>query len=238
MIASDNNYSLSIVMPCLNEEQTVAICVQKAKQYLNAKNISGEVIVADNGSSDQSIKKAKAAGAKVIQVAEKGYGSALNSGMNEASGDYIIVADSDDSYDFSDLDCIYIPLKEGADFVIGNRFTGGIKKNAMPFLHQFIGNPVLSFLGRKIVGNKVGDYHCGLRGIRKNKFKALVLHTKGMEFATEFIIQTTLKGLKTVEVPIILHQDGRKGPSHLKPWRDGMRHLNLLLRHAFFRITH
>ncbi|MGQ9671456.1 MAG: glycosyltransferase family 2 protein [Desulfosoma sp.] len=228
----DQPLELSIVMPCLNEARTLEACIQKATNFLQRAEVHGEVIVADNGSTDGSVEIARNMGAQVVHVAEKGYGSALMGGIAAARGTYIIMGDSDDSYDFLHLDAFLTKLREGYDLVVGNRFLGGIRPGAMPLLHRYVGNPVLSFLGNLFFRSNVGDFHCGLRGFRKDAFTALDLKTTGMEFASEMIVKASLHGLRMAEVPTILHPDGRNRPSHLKTWRDGWRHLRFLLLYS------
>ncbi|WP_418511365.1 glycosyltransferase family 2 protein [Corallibacter sp.] len=223
---------LSIVMPCLNEAETLATCIKKAQNFLLENQVSGEVIIADNGSTDGSQNIAKTLGAKVIHVEKKGYGNALRSGINYALGTYIIMGDADDSYDFESLKPFLINLRKGHDLVMGNRFKGGIKKDAMPFLHKYLGNPVLSFLGRLFFNIKIGDFHCGLRGFSKEAYYKMNLKTTGMEFASEMIVKSKLNNLSITEVPTILHKDGRSRPPHLNTWRDGWRHLRFLLLYS------
>lgn len=225
-------YELSIVMPCLNEAETLAICIRKAKQFLEKTNISGEVIIADNGSTDGSQQIAEENGAKVVPVPVKGYGAALIGGINAAQGKYIIMGDADDSYDFSSLFAFVEKLRKGYELVMGNRFKGGIMPNAMPPLHKYLGNPVLSGIGRLFFKTPIGDFHCGLRGFSKEAILKLDLHTSGMEFASEMVVKATLHQLKITEVPIILHKDGRSRPPHLRSWRDGWRHLRFLLMYS------
>lgn len=220
---------LTILMPCLNEAETLEACIQKAKHFLNTNQINGEVLISDNGSTDGSIEIAKKNEAKVVDVSEKGYGNALITGINNASGKFCIMGDSDDSYDFSELNLFVSELRNGADLVMGNRFKGGIKKNAMPFLHRYLGNPVLSFLGRLFFKSSIRDFHCGLRGFSVSKMKNLELSCTGMEFASEMVVKSVLNNLKIVEVPTILYPDGRSRPPHLRTWRDGWRHLRFLL---------
>jgi glycosyltransferase involved in cell wall biosynthesis len=220
---------LTILMPCLNEAETLGICISKAKQYIKASGISAEILIADNGSSDGSQEIAQNAGVTVTAVSERGYGAALRSGIAIAKGKYIIMADADDSYDFSRLDGLVEKLREGYQLVIGNRFKGGIDKGAMPFLHRYLGNPVLSFIGRLFFKTPVGDFHCGLRGIDRQAFLALDLRTTGMEFASEMVVRSVLAKYRIAEVPIRLSQDGRSGKPHLRSWRDGWRHLRFLL---------
>ncbi len=222
----------SIVMPCLNESETLAICIEKANEFFKTNTINGEVIIADNGSSDGSQEIALNHGAKVISIANKGYGNALKGGIENASGKYIIMGDADDSYDFSNLTPFIEKLRDGADLVIGNRFKGGIKKGAMPFLHKYLGNPVLSFLGRLFFKTSIGDFHCGLRGFSKKAYLKMNLATSGMEFASEMIVKSNLLNLKIVEVPTILYKDGRSRKPHLNTWSDGWRHLRFLLLYS------
>ena len=226
------NKEFSIVMPCLNESETLAICIEKANQFFRTNAINGEVIIADNGSSDGSQEIALNHGAKVISIANKGYGNALKGGIENASGKYIIMGDADDSYDFSNLTPFIEKLRDGADLVIGNRFKGGIKKGAMPFLHKYLGNPVLSYLGRLFFNSSIGDFHCGLRGFSKEAYLKMNLATSGMEFASEMIVKSHLLNLKIVEVPTILHKDGRSRKPHLNTWSDGWRHLRFLLLYS------
>lgn len=227
--SSNKTLELSIVMPCLNEQETVGKCVTKALKFLETNNITGEVVIADNGSTDESVNNAVNAGARVVTVKNKGYGSALISGIASAKGKYIIMGDSDDSYDFLSLMPFLEKLREGNDLVIGNRFASSIEPGAMPFLHKYLGNPLLSWVGRLFFKSKISDFHCGLRGISKSAFKSLNLVASGMEFASEMIVKATLAQLKIAEVPTILHPDGRSGKPHLKSFRDGWRHLRFLL---------
>ncbi|WP_139856252.1 glycosyltransferase family 2 protein [Aequorivita sinensis] len=226
------NIELSIVMPCLNEAETLAVCINKAQSFFERENISGEVIIADNGSTDGSQKIATDLNARVVNVPQKGYGSALRGGIEAANGKYVIMGDADDSYDFSNLMPYVIKLREGYDLVMGNRFKGGIKKGAMPFLHKYLGNPVLSFIGRLFFKSKIGDFHCGLRGFSKEAYYKMELKTTGMEFASEMIVKSSLKDLKITEVNTILSPDGRSRPPHLNTWRDGWRHLRFLVLYS------
>lgn len=223
---------LTILMPCLNEEETLPYCLDKAFTFLEKNNITGEVLVVDNGSIDNSAIVAINRGAVLIKESVKGYGAAIMAGINHAKGKYIIIGDADDSYDFSNIMDFVISLRSGSDLVIGNRFKGGIQKNAMPLLHRYVGNPVLSFLGRVFFKTPIGDFHCGLRGLRKDIFKLLDLKTTGMEFASEMIVKASLNGLVISEVPTILHPDKRSKRSHLNTWRDGWRHLRFLLLYS------
>jgi len=223
---------LTILMPCLNEALTLATCINKAKTFLETNNIDGEILIADNGSTDGSQNIAKELGARVVDIQEKGYGAALIGGCNNALGKYVIMGDSDDSYDFSNLMPFVEKLREGYDLVMGNRFKGGIEKGAMPPLHRYLGNPVLSFIGRVLYHSNIKDFHCGLRGYNKDSIQKLNLHTTGMEYASEMVVQATLHKLKICEVPTTLKKDGRDRPPHLRSWSDGWRHLTFLLMHA------
>ena len=223
---------LSIVMPCLNEARTLKICIAKAKSFLSTHEISGEVIVADNGSTDGSQEIATQADATVINATTKGYGAAIAAGIEAAQGRFVIIGDSDASYDFSDLAGFVDALRSGKDLVMGNRFRGGIAPGAMPFLHRYLGNPVLSLIGRTFFRSDVSDFHCGLRGIRKQAFDELNLQTTGMEFASEMVVKSVLKGFSIAEVPTTLNPDGRDRAPHLRTWRDGWRHLRFLLLYA------
>ncbi|MEE8622320.1 MAG: glycosyltransferase family 2 protein [Alphaproteobacteria bacterium] len=220
---------LTIVMPCLNEAETIGICVKKAKGYLERRKIDGEVLVADNGSTDDSPAIAESLGARVVKVPERGYGGALLGGIAAARGRYVIMGDADDSYDFTALDLFIDKLREGCELVVGNRFKGGIRPGAMPPLHRYLGNPVLTAIGRRFFGSKIGDFHCGLRGFNREAIRRLNLTTTGMEFASEMVVKATLQKLRIAEVPTTLSPDGRTRPSHLRSWRDGWRHLRFLL---------
>jgi hypothetical protein len=220
---------LTILMPCLNEAETVATCVRKARSFLTRTGIDGEVLVADNGSSDGSPQLARDAGARVVQISKKGYGNALIGGIEEATGRYVIMADADDSYDFSQLDAFVDGLRAGNTMVIGHRFRGGIQPGAMPLLHRYLGNPVLSFAGRLFFSSDIGDFHCGLRGVDRAATLELGLRAPGMEFASEMIVKATLAGWRIAEVPTVLSPDGRSRAPHLRSWRDGWRHLRFLL---------
>jgi glycosyltransferase involved in cell wall biosynthesis len=220
---------LTILMPCLNEAATVGACVAKARGFLDRAGITGEVLVADNGSNDGSQALAAAEGARVVPVVERGYGAALRAGIGAARGRYIIMGDADDSYDFSKLDAFVERLRAGHPLVMGNRFKGGIRPGAMPRLHRYLGNPVLSFIGRLLFSAKVGDFHCGLRGFDRQAVMSLDLRTPGMEFASELVVKAALAGWRIAEVPTTLDPDRRGRPSHLRSWRDGWRHLRFLL---------
>lgn len=228
----NQNVELSIVMPCLNEAETLATCINKAKSFLKENKIFGEVLIADNGSTDGSQEIAENLGARVVDVEEKGYGSALKGGINAAQGKYVIMGDSDDSYDFYNLTPFVEKLRAGHDLVMGNRFKGGIEKGAMPFLHRYLGNPVLSFIGRLFFNIPVGDFHCGLRGFSKAAYKKMELNTSGMEFASEMVVKASLKEMDIAEVPTTLSPDGRTRPPHLNTWRDGWRHLRFLMAYS------
>jgi hypothetical protein len=223
---------LTILMPCLNEAETIEVCVRKAMGFLKRSGIAGEVLVADNGSTDGSQAMAEALGARVVAVPEKGYGAALMGGIADARGRFIIMGDADDSYDFENLDGMVEHLRGGADLVMGNRFKGGIAKGAMPPLHRWLGNPVLSFIGRLFYSIPVGDFHCGLRGFSRQSILDLRLQSPGMEFASEMVVKASLNGLRIEETPATLKPDGRSRAPHLKTWRDGWRHLRFLLLHS------
>jgi hypothetical protein len=227
--AGEREVELSIVMPCLNEAETLATCIRKAQGFLARSGIAGEVVIGDNGSSDGSQKIAEDLGARVVAVPERGYGSALRGAVAASRGRFVIMGDSDDSYDFSRLDDFVSRLRAGCDLVMGNRFRGEIRGGAMPWLHYWVGNPILSAVGRLFFRSPVGDFHCGLRGFRRSAFDAMELHTTGMEFASEMVIKATILGLRVDEVPIVLHPDGRSRPPHLRSWRDGWRHLRFML---------
>ncbi|WP_202638031.1 glycosyltransferase family 2 protein [Bailinhaonella thermotolerans] len=223
---------LTVVMPCLNEAETVETCVRKAIACMKEHGIDGEVVIADNGSTDGSQQLARDAGARVVHIEAKGYGNALIGGIRAARGRYVIMGDADDSYDFTALMPFVEQLRDGADLVMGNRFKGGIAPGAMPPLHRYLGNPVLSFVGRLFFPSKIGDFHCGLRGFRRDSILKLGLQTGGMEFASEMVVKATLQGLDVREVPTTLSPDGRSRPPHLRSWRDGWRHLRFLLLYS------
>ena len=220
---------LTILMPCLNEEGTIGICITKANRFLHLNKIAGEVVIADNGSTDGSMRIAEESGARIVTITEKGYGNALLGGIRAAKGRYVIMGDSDDSYDFGNLMPFIVKLRGGYDLVLGNRFKGGIEDGAMPFLHKYLGNPVLSFIGRMFFKIRIGDFHCGLRGFNRESILKIKLNTTGMEFASEMVVKSALNGLKITEVPTILSKDGRDHPPHLNTWSDGWRHLRFLL---------
>ena len=226
---------VSIVMPCLNEAETIGICISKGKKSFEALGIDGEILVADNGSTDGSREIAQGLGARVVQVEEKGYGNALRGGIEAAAGKWIIMADADDSYDLSNLAPFIEKLKEGYDLVMGCRLPRGggkISQGAMPWKHRWIGNPALSGLGQLFFKSPVTDFHCGMRAFTRDAYLKLGLRTTGMEFASEMVIKATLNGMRIAEVPITLHQDGRSRPPHLRSWRDGWRHLRFMLLYS------
>ena len=223
---------LTILLPCLNEAETIAACVSKAMDFLREAKVAGEVLVSDNGSTDGSQAIAAGLGARVVQAPTRGYGGALGDGIRAARGRYVIMGDADDSYDLRHLDAFLAALEGGADLVMGNRFQGGIMPDAMPFLHRYLGNPVLSFIGRLLFGTPVADFHCGLRGFRRDQVMALGLTTTGMEFASEMVVRASLAGLAIVEAPTTLKKDGRSRAPHLRTWRDGWRHLRFLLLYS------
>jgi hypothetical protein len=220
---------LSVVLPCLNEAETLQICVDKAMASLAELGVVGEVIVADNGSTDGSQDIARAAGARVVDVPRRGYGAALMAGIEAAHGEYVLMADADDSYALDDLGGFLQDLRAGSELVMGNRFAGGIAPGAMPFLHKYLGNPVLSLMGRMFFHIPVRDFHCGMRAFRRDKLMELGLRTSGMEFASEMVVRSSLAHLRISEVPTTLRPDGRTRAPHLRTWRDGWRHLRFLL---------
>lgn len=223
---------LTILMPCLNKAETRERCIRKAQSYLDRSGLAGEVLISDNGSTDRNQAIAESLGARGVHAPQKGYGAVLIAGIDAAKGRYIIMGDSDNSYDFSRLDAFVERLRGGADLVMGNRFQGGIAEGEMPPLHRFLGNPVLSSMGRVFCSTPVGDFHCGLHGFNRQSILSLGLDTPGMEFASEMVIKASLSDLKIAEVPTTLDVDGRSGPPHLRSWRDGWRQLKLLLIYA------
>jgi glycosyltransferase involved in cell wall biosynthesis len=220
---------LSVIMPCLNEARTVVACVREALEAMAQTGIAGEVIIADNGSTDGSQSLAEQQGARVVPVAEKGYGHALRGGIAAARGRFILMGDADQSYDFSHLPRYLEKLRAGCDLVMGNRFRGGIQPGAMPWKNRRIGNPILTFVGRLFFHTSIGDFHCGLRGFSAEAYRRMKLRTTGMEFASEMVIKAVILGLRVTEVPTVLRRDGRDRPPHLRPWRDGWRHLRFML---------
>ena len=223
---------VSVVMPCLNEAETLETCIRKAQRAMEESQIAGEVVVADNGSTDRSIEIAERLGARVVRIAAKGYGNALMGGIAASAGKFIIMGDADDSYDFGDIPKFVAQLRKGSQLVMGNRFRGGIKPGAMPPLHQYLGNPGLTRIGRLFFHSPVGDFYCGLRGFRKDAYGTLGLRTTGMEFATEMVVKATLLKFKIDEVPTTLSPDGRSRPPHLRTWRDGWRTLRFFLLYS------
>lgn len=229
---SNEELELTILMPCLNEAETLETCIKKAKKSLEKNKIKGEVLIADNGSTDGSQEIARKNGARVIDVPRKGYGSALIEGTKAALGKYCIMGDADDSYDFSNIMPFVEKLREGYELVMGNRFKGGIEKGAMPWSHKYIGTPVISFIGRLFYHSKIGDFNCGMRGYNRQSILNLDLKCTGMEYASEMIVQANLNDLKIVEIPTTLKKDGRSRPPHLKSFSDGWRHLKFLLLYS------
>jgi glycosyltransferase involved in cell wall biosynthesis len=232
MPEADEAVELSVVMPCLNERATVGVCVKKALDAMDHHGIRGEVIIADNGSTDGSREIATELGARVVPIETRGYGSALRGGIAAARGRFVLMGDADDSYDFSQLDAFVGKLREGYDLVMGNRFQGGILPGAMPPLHRYLGNPVLTGIGQLFFKSPVGDFHCGLRAFRKDAIERLELRTLGMEFASEMVVKATAFGLHITEIPTTLSPDGRDRAPHLRTWRDGWRHLRFLLLYS------
>jgi glycosyltransferase involved in cell wall biosynthesis len=225
-------FELSVVLPCLNERETVGTCVQKAVAALEHAGVHGEVIVADNGSTDGSIEIAQSAGARVVHVEHRGYGNALRGGIQAAHGTYVLMADSDDSYDFAHIPRFLEQLREGSDLVMGNRFLGGIRNGAMPPLHRYLGNPVLTAIGRRFFHSPSRDFHCGIRAFRKDSYDRMDIRSTGMEFASEMVVKASLLRMRVSEVPTTLSPDGRSHPPHLRTWHDGWRHLRFLLMYS------
>jgi glycosyltransferase involved in cell wall biosynthesis len=223
---------LTAVMPCLNEERTVGLCVEKAFAAFRAMGIVGEVVVADNGSIDRSVELAASRGARVVHITRRGYGAALLAGIEAARGDYVVMADSDDSYDWLSIAPFVEALDQGNDLVVGNRFAGGIDPGAMPRLHRYLGNPVLSWVARAVHGAPIGDFHCGMRAFRRDAFPKMNVRTSGMEFATEMIVNSARAGLRIAEIPTRLRRDGRDRSPHLRSFRDGWRHLRFILTYG------
>lgn len=228
----ETGVEISIVLPCLNEEKTLGTCIRKAQGFLARHNLRGEVVVADNGSTDRSVEIAQSLGARVVHIPEKGYGSALRGGFAAAQGKYILMADSDDSYDLEHLEPFLEKLREGYDLVMGNRFQGGIAPGAMPWHHRYIGNPVLSFIGKLFFRTPANDFHCGIRAFTKEAIEQMNLQTTGMELASEIVIKASILGMNVCEVPTRLFPDGRGRPPHLRSFRDGWRHLRFLLLYS------
>jgi hypothetical protein len=226
---ADNGPELTILMPCLNEAETIETCIRKARSFLDDHQVNGEILIADNGSTDRSVAIAERCGARVVHVPHKGYGHALQAGSRAAAGRYVIMGDADDSYDFSQLSPFLEQLRAGKELVMGTRLRGKIMPGAMPPLHRWLGNPVLTGLGRLFFGIEMTDFHSGLRGYSKAAFEKMDLRTTGMEFASEMVIRSRMVGLSMAEVPITLYPDGRSRPPHLRSWRDGWRHLQFML---------
>jgi glycosyltransferase involved in cell wall biosynthesis len=224
--------AVSAVIPCLNEEQTLAICINKAYRSFAELGLRGEVVIADNGSTDKSVEIALSLGARVVHERRKGYGAALTRGIIEARGEIIVMADADDSYDWAAIAPLVRKVQEGYDLVMGNRFRGGIRPGAMPKLHRYLGNPVLSLIARIAFRSNIGDFHCGMRAFTKSAFKRMQLRTSGMEFATEMVANAAHQGMRLAEVPIVLYPDKRNRPPHLRSFRDGWRHLRFIMTYA------
>ena len=229
---ADASLELTILMPCLNEAETLEVCIRKAQGFLARTGIAGEVLISDNGSTDGSQEIARRLGARVSDAPRRGYGAALINGIESARGRYIIMGDADDSYDFEHLEPFVERLRAGADLVMGNRFQGGIAPGAMPPLHRYLGNPVLSGIGQLFFRPNIGDFHCGLRGFNRDRIRDLDLQTTGMEFASEMVVKASLARYRIEEVPTTLKKDGRSRPPHLRSWHDGWRHLRFLLLFA------
>jgi len=223
---------VSVVMPCLNEAKTLAACIEQIQTTFREYNISGEIIVADNGSNDGSPAIAERSGARLVPVSSRGYGSALAGGISAAAGKFVIIGDSDCSYDFGHIPRLLEKLREGNDLVMGNRFQGGIRPGAMSGLHKYVGNPILTGIGRLFFKAPCGDFHCGLRGFSKEAYQRMGLRTTGMEFASEMVVKAALFNMRIGEVPTTLSPDGRDRPSHLRSWHDGWRHLRFLLLYS------
>jgi len=223
---------LSVVLPCLNEAETLGTCIRKAQASISRLGVAGEVVVADNGSTDGSQGIAESLGARVVNVPIRGYGAALQAGIEGARGRYVIMADADDSYDLAGLEPFLAKLRDGYDLVMGNRFAGGIAEGAMPPLHRYLGNPVLTAIGRLFFRSPIRDFHCGMRGFRRDAILGLELRTTGMEFASEMVAKASIRKLRVTEVPTTLAKDGRSRPPHLRSWRDGWRHLRFLLLYS------
>lgn len=235
MIEQDPKFEVSIIMPCLNEAETLEACIEKARQSIKKYNLNAEILISDNGSQDGSQEIAQNNGVRIVYARRKGYGSALLEGIAAAKGKYIIMGDADDSYDFSGIYPFVVKLREGFDLVMGCRLPRGggkIMPGAMPLKHRYFGNPALSFIGRLFFKSGITDFHCGLRGFRKDAFIQMDLHTTGMEFASEMVIKATLLKMRVAEVPITLYKDGRSRPPHLRSWRDGWRHLRFMLMYS------
>ena len=223
---------ITILMPCLNEAETVEVCIMRASRLLNEYGIDGEILISDNGSTDGSQEIARRSGARVVHCPVRGYGAALQYGIEQAEGDFILMGDSDDSYHFDEALPMIQMLRKGYDVCMGTRLNGTIKPDAMPVLNRYLGNPALTGIGKLLFRSKLSDFHCGMRAFRKEKVLGLNLVTTGMEWASEMVIKSNLAGLKMTEAPITLHKDGRNRPPHLRRWRDGWRHLRFMLLHS------
>ena len=228
----ENRVAVSAVIPCLNEEQTLGLCIEKAFRGFAELGVPGEVVVADNGSTDRSVEIARNLGARVIHERRKGYGAALLRGITESYGEVIVMADADDSYDWTAIAPFVRKIREGYDLVMGNRFKGGIRDGAMPNLHRYLGNPVLSLIARIAFRTPIGDFHCGMRAFTRAAFERMQLKTTGMEFATEMVANASHQGLRIAEIPVVLYPDKRNRPPHLRSFRDGWRHLRFILTYA------
>ena len=236
MIYDEKNLKMiSVVIPCLNEEKTLGSCIAEAKEGISKSGLSGEVIISDNGSKDDSRSIAIENGARVIETQLKGYGSAIINGINHAKGDYVIIGDADMTYDFTEIPKFVNELESGSDLIIGNRFKGGVEKGAMPFLNKYLGNPFLSMVARVFFKIQIGDFHCGLRGIKKNVYDNLNLKSTGMEFASEMIVKAAILNFKITEIPTVLRKPPFERTPHLKPFRDGFRHLYLIISHTLVK---
>lgn len=236
MIYGEKNLiMISVVIPCLNEEKTLESCIAEAKEGISKSGLSGEVIISDNGSKDDSRSIAIENGARVIETQIKGYGSAIINGINNAKGDYVIIGDADMTYDFTEIPKFVNELESGSDLIIGNRFKGGVEKGAMPFLNKYLGNPFLSMVARVFFKIQIGDFHCGLRGIKKNVYDNLNLKSTGMEFASEMIVKAAILNFKITEIPTVLRKPPFERTPHLKPFRDGFRHLYLIISHTLVK---
>ena len=229
---TDEDLELTLLMPCLDEARTVGACVEQARRFLDEQGIRGEVVVADNGSRDGSQQVARSRGARVVSVAERGYGAALAGGIRAARGRYIVMGDSDGSYDWSNVMPFLRLLRERHELVMGNRYRGGIRRGAMPFLHRYLGNPFLTAVGRRFFGSDCGDFYCGQRGFAREAALRMGLRSQGMEFALEMLVKAALLRMRVAEVPITLSPDGRDGPSHLRTWHDGWRSLRFFLLYS------
>ena len=236
MIYGEKNLiMISVVIPCLNEEKTLESCIAEAKEGISKSGLSGEVIISDNGSKDDSRSIAIENGARVVETQIKGYGSAIINGINNAKGDYVIIGDADMTYDFTEIPKFVNELESGSDLIIGNRFKGGVEKGAMPFLNKYLGNPFLSMVARVFFKIQIGDFHCGLRGIKKNVYDNLNLKSTGMEFASEMIVKAAILNFKITEIPTVLRKPPFERTPHLKPFRDGFRHLYLIISHTLVK---